>query len=194
MKKVFETQRLILRELNISDAEQFFKLNASPEVLKYTGDQPFESLADAKSFLTNYSEYKTNGYGRWAVISKESNAFLGWCGLKLNEESLIDLGFRFFQKEWGKGYATESARASLELGFNHFNADEIIGRAAIDNQASVRVLKKLGMKFWKNDSCKGIENAVYYKMNKTQYNGEEEIVPNNKTNFVVPTVIPRRLK
>ena len=70
----------------------------------------------------------------------------------------------------GKGYATESANATLEIGFNNLKIEEIIGRASLDNIASIRVLEKTGMSFWKKDSCKGIENSVYYKMNKTQYN------------------------
>lgn len=170
MNRITETKRLILRELRPSDAEIFFELNADPEVMKYTGDVAFPSILKAEHFLKNYSDYRNNGFGRWAVILKNSNKFLGWCGLKLNEENLIDLGFRFFRNEWGKGYATESANASLEYGFNHLNIDEIIGRDSQDNKASIKVLKKSGMKFWKNDTCKGIENAVYYKINNTQYN------------------------
>ncbi|WP_299160642.1 GNAT family N-acetyltransferase [uncultured Tenacibaculum sp.] len=170
MIKIIETERLILRELMISDAEPFFNLNANSEVMRYTGDQPFSSISDAELFLKNYTDYKKNGFGRWAVILKESNEFVGWCGLKLNEEEFIDLGFRFFQKDWGKGYATEAAKASLKYGFKNLNLTNIIGRASIDNKASVRVLEKIGMIFWKNDSCKGIENSVYYKINKTQYN------------------------
>ena len=170
MKRIIESKRLILREFNFSDSENFYNLNSDPEVLKYTGDKTFSSISEAESFLRNYDDYKKNGFGRWAVISKDSNDFIGWCGLKLNEEKLIDLGFRFFKNQWGKGYATESARVSLEHGFNNLNINEIIGRASIDNKASVRVLEKLKMNFWKNDSCKGIENSVYYKINKTQYN------------------------
>ncbi|WP_417799884.1 GNAT family N-acetyltransferase [Tenacibaculum sp.] len=172
MKKIIESDRLLLRELDISDSEDFYNLNSDPEVLQYTGDNSFSSISDAELFLKNYNDYKINGFGRWAVISKESNDFLGWCGLKLNDEKLIDLGFRFFKSQWGKGYATESAKASLDYGFNNLKIDEIIGRASIDNKASVRVLEKLKMNFWKNDSCKGIENSVYYKINKTQYNKE----------------------
>ncbi len=118
----------------------------------------------------NYSDYQTNGFGRWAVIDKPSNQFLGWCGLKLNEEKFIDLGFRFFKTQWGKGYATESARATLEYGFNQLNMNEIIGRVALDNKASINVLEKLSMTFWKYDQCKGIQNSVYYKLNKAQFN------------------------
>lgn len=169
MKKIIETQRLLLRELNSSDAEQFFNLNSDPEVMKYTGDQPFSSIVEAEAFLKNYRDYELNGFGRWAVISRDSNEFLGWCGLKRNEENWVDLGFRFFKSQWGKGYATESAKASLEVGFENLNIEEIIGRAAKENKASIRVLEKLGMSFWKIDTCKGIENSVYYKISKSQY-------------------------
>lgn len=170
MRRIIESERLLLRELDISDSENFYYLNSDPEVLKYTGDKAFSSISEAESFLENYNDYKLNGFGRWAVVLKESDEFIGWCGLKLNEEKLIDLGFRFFKSQWAKGYATESAKASLKYGFNNLNITEIIGRASIDNQASIRVLEKLKMTFWKNDSCKGIENSVYYKMNKTLYN------------------------
>jgi len=169
MTQIIETNRLLLREFIVSDADCFFKLNSDSEVLKYTGDLPFASLSEAKSFLENYSDYERNGFGRWAVIVKETNALIGWCGLKLNEENLIDIGFRFFQYEWGKGYATESSKATLNYGFNKLNINEIIGRAAKDNIASIRVLEKLNMNFWKNDNCKGIENSVYYKINKIQH-------------------------
>ncbi|MFT5250293.1 MAG: ribosomal-protein-alanine N-acetyltransferase [bacterium] len=166
MKKIIETNRLVLRELDINDSENFFNLNSDSEVLKYTGDLPFSSIAAAENFLINYSDYKKNGFGRWAVILKETESFIGWSGLKLNEENLVDIGFRFFKKEWGKGYATESARAVLDYGFNTLKLNEIIGRASKNNISSIRVLEKLNMTFWKQDSFEGIEESVYYRIKK----------------------------
>lgn len=166
MKKIIETDRLILRELDVHDSESFFNLNSDPEVLKYTGDLPFSAIADAEKFLINYSEYRKNGFGRWAVILKETESFIGWSGLKLNEENLVDIGFRFFKKEWGKGYATESAKAVLDYGFNTLKLKEIIGRASKDNISSIRVLEKLNMTFWKQDSFEGVEESVYYRIKK----------------------------
>ena len=143
-----------------------YDLNMDPEVLKYTGDLPFTSIEEARTFLEEYSEYERNGFGRWAVINKENNEFTGWCGLKLNEENKIDLGFRFFQRFWNRGYATESAKACLEYGFSVLNMDEIIGRAMKANIASIRVLEKLGMEFWKEQEVEGLHNAVYYRIHK----------------------------
>ena len=170
MKTITESKRLMLREFKLSDALSMFELNNDPEVIRYTGDGPFQSISEAGKFIENYSDYRKNGYGRWAVISKETGDFLGWCGLKLNEEGMKDIGFRFFRAHWNKGYATESALAVLRYGFNKLHMKEIIGRAAVENNSSIRVLEKLGMKFWKIGSCQGIENSVYYKIRKHEFN------------------------
>lgn len=162
---IAETERLILRELTIEDSAHFFALNNDPNVLKYTGDVAFQSLEEARDFLKNYSHYMENGFGRWAVIRKEDSAFLGWCGLKMHlNENYVDIGFRFFRKYWGEGYATEAAIKSLELGFTRFELTEIIGRTAKNNVGSIRVLEKIGMAFFKNDECDGIEDAMYFRI------------------------------
>ncbi len=168
-KPIIETPRLILREFIVDDAFDIYELNADPEVIRYTGDPPFDTVENARKFLHNYREYEKNGFGRWAVIKKASESFIGWCGLKLNEQNLIDIGFRFFRREWNKGYATEAAKACLEYGFKELNLKEIIGRVAQENNGSIKVLEKLSMEYWKNDSCKGIENSLYYKISKEQY-------------------------
>lgn len=164
MKIIFETERLILRELVISDAGHFYKLNSDPEVIKYTGDVPFNSLDEARIFLENYTEYSTNGYGRWAVLSKEDNEFLGWCGLKLNEENMIDLGFRLHKIYWGNGFATEAASACLNYGFSVLKLPIIIGRTLIENAASIQVLKKIGMTYWKETNCHDNQKCLYYRI------------------------------
>ncbi len=169
MKTIIETERLALREFKQSDAKVFFELNSNPEVMKYTGDEPFQNLSAAEIFLDLYSDYARNGFGRWAVISKSNGAFLGWCGLKRHADGMVDIGFRFFQHEWGKGYATESAQATLDFGFNSLHLKEIIGRASKQNIGSLRGLEKLKMQFWKYDDCEGIPDSVYYRMDKFQY-------------------------
>lgn len=169
MKCIIKTERLQLRELTIQDATDFYQLNLDDEVIKYTGDVAFVSIKEAEKFLKNYTDYTQNGFGRWAVIHKKTNNFLGWCGLKKNEEGFIDLGYRFYRKEWGNGYATESAKACLDYGFNQLGLKEIIARTATENIASIKVLEKLGMLFYKTDECDGISNARYYKLTKQDY-------------------------
>lgn len=148
MKKGIETNRLYLRELTVADAENFYLLNADEDVIKYTGDKAFDSINDAESFLENYNTYQEYAYGRWAVIAKSNEEFLGWCGLKYSPEiDEVDIGFRFFKKHWNKGYATESAKACIEYGFENLNLKTIVGRAMEANVASIKVLEKLGMTF-----------------------------------------------
>lgn len=168
MKRILETNRLLLRELNTDDAASFYQLNSNPEVIKYTGDKAFSSIEEASLFLENYSDYKTNGYGRWAVIEKETGNFLGWCGLKYNkEENFTDLGFRFFQEHWNKGYATESAQACINFGFENLCLSEIRGRAMKANVASIKVLEKVGMTFHSISKLSG-EEAVIYLIKKSK--------------------------
>lgn len=167
MKKTLETNRLYLRELNISDAEDFFLLNQDPEVIKYTGDVAFQHVSEALSFLQNYNPYELYGYGRWAVIRKEDDAFLGWCGLKYSPDlDEVDIGFRFFQKYWNQGYASESALACLVYGFEQLNLEKIVGRAMEANLASVKVLEKIGMHYvGQFDFMK--HDGVLYEISKT---------------------------
>ena len=140
----------MLRELTPQDYQQFFDLNSDPEVIKYTGDKAFGTLNAARKFLEQYDAYSKYGMGRWAVILKSSNEFTGWCGLKFMEElNAVDLGYRFFRKFWNQGIATESAKACVEYGFNHYGLKRIIGRAMKENIASVKVLEKCGMHFVK---------------------------------------------
>ena len=164
-----ETERLTLREFDDSDAIHMYQLNADPDVIRYTGDPAFVSVEEAEAFLKNYEDYRKNGFGRWAVILKATGEFLGFCGLKFNELELVDLGFRFSKKHWNQGYATESARACLEYGFRKLDLEEIIGRAAKENTASIRVLEKLGMRYWKDAPCKGIPNSAYYRIGKGDF-------------------------
>jgi len=163
-----QTPRLILRPLQLDDSTHMYALNADTEVLQYTGDKPFDSVGAAKVFLTGYIHAQKPGFGRMAVLLKSTNEFIGWCGFKQHDE-YVDLGFRFFREHWGKGYATEAARASLTHGFTTLQLPEIVGRVATANTASIVVLKKLGMKFWKNAPCDGIQDAQYFKIDRSTY-------------------------
>lgn len=162
MKKITETERLLLRELTPDDAPEFFKLNENPDVIRYTGDLPFTDVKEALAFLQNYREYDRNGYGRWAVMDKASHEFLGWCGLKYHEDTHeTDIGFRFFEEHWNKGYASESAAACLQYGFETLHLQKIIGRAMAENIASVKVLQKLGMTFDREFDFDGKRGVIY---------------------------------
>lgn len=166
MNKILETSRCYLRELTVDDAADFFLLNEDEEVIKYTGDKAFRNLEEAQNFLKNYSQYQHYGYGRWAVIDKANGEFLGWCGLKYSPElNETDIGFRFFKKYWNQGYATETAKACLDYGFEKLQLPKIVGRAMEANLASVKVLEKIGMKFSGKSQFELHEGVVYELLN-----------------------------
>lgn len=146
MTVVARTPRLDLREFSIEDAPEMVRLNADPLVIQYTGDPPFADEAEARALIESYDSYARDGFGRWSVYLRETGDYAGWSGLSYSaEKDEVDVGFRFHRRFWGQGYATESALAALELGFDRFRLTKVVGRAMVDNTASVRVLEKLGM-------------------------------------------------
>lgn len=160
--KILETPRLVLREMTPDDAEAAFLLNSDPEVLRYTGDEPFESIQEARDFLEKYPSYKTYGFGRWAVILKDTGDYVGWCGLKYTPElDEYDIGYRLMKKHWGSGFASEAAEACVKLGFQQFNMQTIVGRVMPENTASVRVLEKIGLTYKENRFTDGTEEIIY---------------------------------
>lgn len=160
------TKRMLIREFQSKDAQGFFEMNNDPEVLRYTGDKSFPSVEKAREFIDNYNVYEDWGFGRWTLIDRSTKEYIGFCGFKRNEEEMIDLGFRLKKMYWGQGLATEAAIACLQFGFEQLGFNEVIGRAAKKNLASIQVLKKIGMKYWKDGSCGDIEDSVYYKIDK----------------------------
>jgi ribosomal-protein-alanine N-acetyltransferase len=149
MHIVFETARLILRRFTTADAALILQLNSDPEIVRYVHERVLTSEEDAARVLDDIilPQYEKQ-LGRWAVHVKDNMEFIGWCGLKYRpERDENDLGYRFMQKAWGKGYATEAAGETLSHGFNELGLQEITGRSHIENLASTRVLEKIGMRF-----------------------------------------------
>ena len=149
MHIVFETPRLILRRFTEADAGLVLALNSDPAVLKYLHEPILESEEHARQILRDIilPQYPNN-LGRWAMHLKDSNEFLGWCGLKYRPElELIDLGYRLLPKAWGKGYASEAAGHTLTFGFRQLNLPVISACAHIENIASIHILEKIGMEY-----------------------------------------------
>lgn len=161
-----ETERLYMREFKIEDAQLLIDLNSDPMVTRFTGDGEVKNSEEAKRILTDiiFPQYSKK-MGRWAVHLKSTDEFIGWCGLKYQEESLeTDLGYRFFNKYWGKGYATESAKAVIDYGINILKLKNIMALAAKENTASINVLKKLGMTYLEDDMCQHDQAEKYILM------------------------------
>lgn len=167
MNVIIETPRLLLRRFTENDAALVYLLNADPEVTRYTLD-PVKDLVQAKEILDRaiLPQYSLYSHGRWAVHTKPDLAFIGWCGLKTRPElNEVDLGYRYMQSAWGKGYASEAAFASLEYGFKRLGLERIVGRALTGNLASVRVLEKCGMTYIGEQVVEGLLHKTYEAWN-----------------------------
>ena len=163
MEFLFESERLWFRETTPDDAEEMYKLNSDPDVMRYTGDVYWDSVEQAREFLSNYSDFRKNKMGRWAAIRKEDGAMIGWCGLKLHADGMVDLGYRLFKKYWNQGFATEAGLVNLEYGFETLKLKEIVGQVIPEHAASIRVLEKVGMTYSHDalDEDEGYKILVY---------------------------------
>lgn len=172
MKLPIITERLILRKLTEADVDNIFLLDSNPDVMKYVGVPPSTSREQSKKMVENIlDQYAKNGTGRLAIIEKETNRFIGWSGIKLLTDEVngfkdvYELGYRFLPEFWGKGYATESAKASLDLGFNQLNVEKIYAYADIENQSSNHILTKLGFEN-KGAFLDNGDNCYWYELEK----------------------------
>lgn len=172
MKVIAETERLLLRELQESDEQGMFDLDSDPEVHRYVGKSPVESIEEIKEIIKFIQQqYKENGVARWAVIRKSDNAFLGWCGLKLFKNEInghvnfYELGYRFQKQHWGNGFATEAAKASVNYGFNTLGIKEIYAMTDPENTSSNKVLQKAGFQLV-NNFIDNDEETNWFKIEK----------------------------
>lgn len=153
MKIHIETKRLLLRDFEELDVEGIFKLDSDPAVHEFLGNKPIKTRVEAEEIVKYIkNQYKNHGIGRWAIIDKKTQDFIGWSGLKYEqvvreEFNYYDLGYRLRKEYWGKGIATETAIVSLKYGFEKLNLEEIGAAANIHHTASNKILKKVGFQF-----------------------------------------------
>ncbi|TGE28955.1 GNAT family N-acetyltransferase [Hymenobacter metallicola] len=149
-----ETPRLLLREMLPTDAPGILALDSDPEVLRYVPGQLLKTLEEAAGVIAYIrQQYAQNGIGRWAVVRRDTQEFIGWCGIKLVNDyhtngrtNYYDIGYRLLRQHWGQGFASEAARASLAYAFDTLKLPEIHATARRENLASCRILERLGLR------------------------------------------------
>ncbi len=178
---IIETKGLILRKLKEDDDMAMFELDSDPEVHKYLGNNPYTTLEQSRETIASVQrQYAEHGIGRWAVIEKSTGSFVGWSGLKFltepvnNHCNIYDVGYRLLKKYWGKGYATESALAAIDYGFNNLKLNEIFAAANIENKQSINALHKCGLKFIEHFDHNGIA-CNWYKITKDEWKNKKLI-------------------
>lgn len=164
MTEILETERLILQTWRLIDAPKLFEICGDAEVMKYIGTgKPYESIEQADEFLRWAENYqKENGFCRWAALLKETGEIIGSCGFaRPHGTEEIELGYLFARKLWGKGLATEAARACLRYGFERLNFNEVIAITDLENTASQKVLEKIGFAKRGVEKIDNEDNLIY---------------------------------
>jgi len=170
MKNPIETERLLLRELLLSDVEGMFELDSNPNVHIYLGNKPVITIEESKAQIENIQQqYQNLGIGRWAVVLKETNEFIGWSGIKFitneinNHQNFYEIGYRFIEKHWGKGYATEAGKAFIDYAFSEMKVKAVYAYADEGNENSRKILEKLGLHYVNSFEYEG-ETEVWYEI------------------------------
>jgi [ribosomal protein S5]-alanine N-acetyltransferase len=148
--QVLETQRLILRRMDLADAPFILRLVNEPSWLKFIGDKNVHSLDDAREYIRKgpLDMYERHGFGMYLTELKPDLVPLGMCGL-IKRDALpdVDIGFAFLPEFRGRGYAFEAAAAVLEHGRTAFALPRIVAITTPTNDSSIRLLEKMGMSF-----------------------------------------------
>jgi RimJ/RimL family protein N-acetyltransferase len=165
---VIETARLRLRMFRPGDVDNLAMMFSDPEVMRYVADGKPAGRDVAEKAVTSVIEHwRRHGFGRWAVEDKETRQFVGYGGLR----SLFDLPevvYHFPRANWGKGFATELAHASLRYGFEDHGFERIVAIAKPKNAASIHVMEKIGMRYEMHTSYYDID-VVQYTLARDEY-------------------------
>lgn len=145
-----ETERLIIREFEVTDAPFIIDLLNSPGWLQFIGDRGIRTLEDAQNYLLNgpMDSYKKNGFGLSLVALKEAQMPIGMTGL-IKRDTLedIDIGFAFLSEYEGKGYGYESTSAIMAYAQNYLKLKRVLAITMETNNHSINLLEKLGLSF-----------------------------------------------
>jgi len=164
MPPIVETERLCLREFRHDDLDALAAMVGDPEQMRFYPATRSREEASAwlERTLAGYSE---PGLGIWVVESREDQGFAGYCGLRplvLDDgTSETEIGWHIHKSFWGRGLATEAARAARDTGFGRYGLERIIAIIPVGHQASYAVAERLGMRVEREASYEGEVVVVY---------------------------------
>ncbi len=145
-----QTDRLLLRPMRVSDAADMYDYAQNPKVTEYLLWKPHPGIHYTRSYL-EYLEgrYRTGSFYDWGIILKESNKMIGTCGFAHIDtvHNVGEIGYVLHPDHWGQGIAVEAAVAVLHFGFQTLGLHRIEARYMVGNDASRKVMEKLGMRF-----------------------------------------------
>jgi RimJ/RimL family protein N-acetyltransferase len=159
---VLETERLLLREWRESDFEDFADICADPDVMRYLSGSPLSRMEAWRQMAVMIGHWYLRGFGHWVVEEKASGRLVGRLGF-LNPEGWpgFEIGWTLGRGSWGKGYATEGARAALAYAFTEMGRDHVISLIQPGNRASIAVAERLGETLEGQTQLMGFDVLIY---------------------------------
>jgi len=148
--KTLETDRLVIRKLELGDSAFMLDLLNQPSFHQFIGDRGVRTLEDARAYIEEraFAAYERNGFGPFAVELKTGGRVIGIVSL-LDREELddVDIGFAFLPDSWRQGFAFEATSAVMDFAFSKLGLGRIIAITQADNVASIKTLEKMGLAF-----------------------------------------------
>ena len=145
MKDAMETERLVLRMFRDSDTDAYAEMLADPEVMRFLGGKPMSRQEAWRNMAMVLGHWHLRGYGFWAVEEKSDGELVGRVGCWRPEGwPGFEVGWTLRRRFWGRGYATEAARASFTHAFNALGQSRVVSLIAPENVNSIRVAERLG--------------------------------------------------
>lgn len=161
---VIETERLILRRFREGDLDAFAEMGRDPEVMKFLSvDGSLLTRADAWRQMAMFlGHWELRGFGTWAVEERATGAFVGRVGLHFPEGwPDRELGWTIARRFWGRGYASEAARASIAHAFGPLGWNHLVSLIHQDNQRSARLAERLGYHLHGTAEVRGLRLNMY---------------------------------
>jgi RimJ/RimL family protein N-acetyltransferase len=158
-----ETERLIIREYNDSDADFIIELLNTPGWLAFIGDRKIKTTEDALKYIKFLqSSYEQHGFGMYCIVQKDGNVKIGMSGLvKRAALDHADIGFAYLPEYSGKGYAYEAAIAVKNYAVNQLKMKELLAITVPANEKSIQLIRKIGLKYDKNSVMDGEELMIF---------------------------------
>jgi RimJ/RimL family protein N-acetyltransferase len=149
LPRELRTERLLLRRWRPQDREPFAQLNADPRVVEFLPGPLTQQESNERAARIE-AHFQEHGFGVWAVDVPGIVPFAGFVGLSVPRfhahfTPCVEIGWRLSAEYWGRGYATEGAKAALAFGFDELQLDEIVSYTVPDNVRSRRVMERIGM-------------------------------------------------
>jgi RimJ/RimL family protein N-acetyltransferase len=168
-----ETDQLALRELTRNDFQAWYQILSDQETMQYY-PKAFDKEKTRSWIEWNLDNYSKYGFGLWAVILKETNQFIGDCGITMQNihgdgNLFPEIGYHIDKRFWSRGYATQAAIACLMYAFENTDFDEIFCYQKWTNIPSRKVAEKIGMSFLEEYTDDKNEKTSVYSITRTQF-------------------------